>query len=126
MIQVEDREAIRRAYFDEHKSNRTIAIELGHGRDPVAAALVAAPVFPQYTLTVPRAAPKLAPPRVRKSDALLFGQFAGGSDECGLLVFGVFLELGVLGVANFHYTGEGGGALGECSTPLEIGCPKAT
>ena len=59
MIQVEDRELIRRAYFDEHKSIRAIAKELGHGRDTVAAALVAEPVVPRYRLSGPRAAPKL-------------------------------------------------------------------
>jgi hypothetical protein len=45
MIQVEDREVIRRAYFAEHKSIRAIAKELGHGRDTVAAALVAEPAI---------------------------------------------------------------------------------
>jgi transposase len=65
MIQVEDREVIRRAYFDEHKSIRAIAKELGHGRDTVAAALVAEPVIPQYSLTTPRAAPKLGEHKAR-------------------------------------------------------------
>ena len=35
MIQVEDREAIRRAYFVEHKSIRAIARELQHGRNVI-------------------------------------------------------------------------------------------
>jgi transposase len=67
MIQVEDREVIRRAYFDEHKSIRTIAKELRHGRDTIAAALLATrdPVIPQYTLAVPRAAPKLGEHKAR-------------------------------------------------------------
>lgn len=59
MIQVEDREVIRRAYFDEHKSIRKIAAEGHHARDTVRAALRDEPAIPAYTLTVPRAAPKL-------------------------------------------------------------------
>lgn len=60
MIQVEDREQIRRAYFVEGKSIREIARELGHSRPTVRQAIEAAE--PQtYTLTVPRAAPVLGP-----------------------------------------------------------------
>jgi transposase len=59
MIQVEDREAIRRAYFDEHRSIRAIAKALHHARETISAALVDEPTLPQYTLTVPREAPQL-------------------------------------------------------------------
>jgi transposase len=60
MIQVEDREAIRRAYFVEHKSIRAIARELKHGRDVIREALASAEPRP-YTLTNPRPAPVLDP-----------------------------------------------------------------
>ena len=59
MIQVEDRESIRRAYFDEHKSIRKIAAEGHYARHTVRAALRDEPAIPTYTLTAPRAAPKL-------------------------------------------------------------------
>jgi transposase len=59
MIQVEDREAIRRAYFVEHKSIRAIARELKHSRVVIRAALVDTPTLPQYTRAVSPAAPKL-------------------------------------------------------------------
>ncbi len=42
MIQVEDREAIRRACLVEHKSIRAIAQELHHGRDAIWQALASA------------------------------------------------------------------------------------
>jgi transposase len=58
MIQVEDREAIRRAYFVEHKSIRAIARELHHGRDVIREALASAEPR-RYTLTTPRPAPQL-------------------------------------------------------------------
>ena len=59
MIQVEDRESIRRAYFDEHKSIRRIAAEGHYARHTVRAALRDEPAIPTYILTAPRAAPKL-------------------------------------------------------------------
>ncbi len=58
MIQVEDREAIRRAYFVEHKSIRAIARELQHGRHVIRAALASAEA-PSYRLAAPRTAPRL-------------------------------------------------------------------
>jgi transposase len=58
MIQVEDREAIRRAYFVEHKSIRAIARELQHGRHVIREALASAEA-PSYRLSSPRAAPRL-------------------------------------------------------------------
>jgi len=58
MIQVEEREAIRRAYFVEHKSIRAIARELKHGRDVIREALASAEPR-RYTLKAPRAAPTL-------------------------------------------------------------------
>jgi transposase len=60
MIQVEDREQIRRAYFIDGKSVRQIARELGHSRTTVRQAIAAAEPNP-YTLTMPRAAPVLGP-----------------------------------------------------------------
>jgi transposase len=59
MIQVEERESIRRAYFDEHKSIRRIAAEGHYARATVRAALQDEPVIPAYTLAAPRTAPKL-------------------------------------------------------------------
>lgn len=70
MIQVEDREVIRRAYFDEHKSIRAIAKALHHSRATVAAALEAAPEVPRYTLTAPRPAPKLGAYQARVAELL--------------------------------------------------------
>jgi transposase len=58
MIQVEDREAIRRAYFVEHRSIRAIARELGHGRHVIRAALTSAEA-PNYRLSTARPAPQL-------------------------------------------------------------------
>jgi hypothetical protein len=49
---------------------------------------------------------KCAGPRIRQSGALLFGQFAGGADERGLLVFGVCLEHAPI-VVNFPRFEEG-------------------
>ncbi|HEX9597219.1 MAG TPA: IS21 family transposase, partial [Anaerolineales bacterium] len=60
MIQVEEREQIRRAYFVKHKSIRAIARELKRSRRTVRQALQSAE--PRvYTLKVPRAAPVLGP-----------------------------------------------------------------
>lgn len=71
MIQVEDREAIRRAYFDEHKSIRAIAEEMHHGRETVSAALMDDPALPQYRRTVGYAAPKLGEYKERIEQLLL-------------------------------------------------------
>jgi transposase len=60
MIQVEDREQIRRAYFIDGKSIRQIAKELGHSRPTVRQAIAGAEPT-AYALTVPRAAPVLGP-----------------------------------------------------------------
>ena len=58
MIQVEDREAIRRAYFVEHKSIRAIARELQHGRNVIREALTSAEPR-KYSRKNPRPAPQL-------------------------------------------------------------------
>jgi len=58
MIQVEDREVIRQAYFVEHKSIRTIADELHHSRRSIRAALLDAVPKP-YALKTGRPAPRL-------------------------------------------------------------------
>lgn len=58
MIQVDERERIRRAYFLEGKSIRAIARELGHSRRTVKKAIESA-VAGEYTLQEPRAAPVL-------------------------------------------------------------------
>ena len=63
MIQVEDREQIRRAYFVEGKSIRQIARELGHSRPTVRQAIESAEPS-AYTLTVARPAPVLGPYKV--------------------------------------------------------------
>jgi predicted DNA-binding protein YlxM (UPF0122 family) len=48
MTQVEERETIRRAYYDEQKSMREIAEELHHGRETVAAVVKEdAPILPK-------------------------------------------------------------------------------
>jgi transposase len=60
MIQVEQREQIRRAYFMEHKSIRAIAREMSHSRRTVREALHSAEP-PNYTLKAPRPAPVLGP-----------------------------------------------------------------
>ncbi len=60
MITVDDREAIRRAYFVERKSIRQIARELHHSRKTIDKALASAAPQP-YTLSTPRPAPKLGP-----------------------------------------------------------------
>lgn len=60
MIQVEEREQIRRAYFVEHKSIRAIARELKRSRRTVRQALQSAEPR-TYTLKVPRSAPVLGP-----------------------------------------------------------------
>jgi transposase len=64
MIQVEQREQIRRAYFIEHKSMRQIARELGHSRETVRK-MIDSEGPSQYTLTQPRTAPVLGPYKAR-------------------------------------------------------------
>jgi transposase len=62
MIQVEDREQIRRAYYVEGKSIRQIAQELGHARPTVRQAIASAEPS-LYTREVARPAPVLGPYR---------------------------------------------------------------
>jgi transposase len=64
MLQVEDREAIRRAYYIEHKSVRAIARELHHARETVQQALADAEPA-RYTIHQPRSAPVLGPYKAR-------------------------------------------------------------
>jgi transposase len=69
MISVEDRERIRRAYFNENKSIRQIARETGHSRPTVRKAIQSAePTL--YTLKVKRSAPVLGPHKVRIDELL--------------------------------------------------------
>ena len=71
MTQVEEREIIRRAYYDENKSIRTIAEELEHGRKTVSAVVKEeGTTLPKYQLTVPRPAPKLGEYRARIDELL--------------------------------------------------------
>jgi transposase len=60
MIGVEERERIRRAYFNENKSIRQIARELGHSRPTIRKAIQAAEPA-TYTQRTPRPAPVLGP-----------------------------------------------------------------
>jgi len=60
MINVEDREQIRRAHFIEKKSDRRIAKELGHSRKTVRKAIESAEPA-QYTRQEPYEAPVLGP-----------------------------------------------------------------
>lgn len=60
MLSVEQREAIRRAYYVDKKSVRQIARELHCSRKSVDKALASASAAP-YTRTVPYASPKLGP-----------------------------------------------------------------
>jgi transposase len=69
MISVEKREQIRRAYFIESKSMRTIAKELHCSRDTVKKA-VASPEGEPYTLTQERSAPVLGPYKARIDELL--------------------------------------------------------
>lgn len=69
MLKVEDKEAIRRAYFVEEKSIRQIAREMHHARKTIRKALASAEAE-SYTLTQPRSAPVLGPYKAR-IDALL-------------------------------------------------------
>jgi transposase len=69
MISVEKREQIRRAYFVENKSMRTIAKELHCSRDTIQKA-IASPEGEPYTLTAPRPAPVLGPYAARIDEML--------------------------------------------------------
>ena len=69
MISVEDRERIRRAYFNENKSIRQIARETGHSRPTVRKAIQSAEPTP-YTLKVKRSAPVLGPHKARIDELL--------------------------------------------------------
>jgi predicted transcriptional regulator len=60
MIPVEDRAAIRQAYYVEHKPIRQIAREHDVARQTVRKALAAA-AAPPYTCATPRPAPILGP-----------------------------------------------------------------
>jgi len=73
MITVNDRAAIRHAYYLEHKSIRQIARELGFSRNTITKALESAEP-PTYTMRTPRRAPKLDAYRQRIED--LFHQNA--------------------------------------------------
>lgn len=69
MLTVEDKEAIRRAYFVEEKSIREIARELHRSRKTVRKAL-AAPEAETYTRTATRRAPVLGPYKARIDELL--------------------------------------------------------
>lgn len=69
MISVEEREKIRRAYFNEKKSIRQIARETGHSRPTVRKAIQSAEPIP-YTLRVARPAPVLGPYKARIDELL--------------------------------------------------------
>jgi len=69
MISVEKREQIRRAYFVENKSMRTIAKELHCSRDTVKKAM-ASPEGEPYTLTKERPAAVLGPYQARIDELL--------------------------------------------------------
>jgi len=69
MIQVDEREKIRRAYFFEHKSMRQIAREMKHSRTVVKEAIESAEAK-EYTLREPRRAPVLGPYKARIDELL--------------------------------------------------------
>jgi len=60
MIQVDEKETIRRLYFIQRQSIREIARELNHSRKTVRKAITDASV-PEYHLTVPRISPVMDP-----------------------------------------------------------------
>ena len=60
MIQVDEKETIRRLYFIQRHSLREIAKELHHSRKTVKKAITDASV-PEYHLTVPRTSPVMDP-----------------------------------------------------------------
>ena len=69
MLQVEDREKIRRAYFVEHKSIRQISREMHHSRDKVRDALISPEAKP-YTLKEAKPAPVLGSHKERIDELL--------------------------------------------------------
>jgi transposase len=69
MLRVEDKEAIRRAFYIEEKSIREIARELHHARKTVRKALASAEAE-TYTLTEPSPAPVLGPFKARIDELL--------------------------------------------------------
>ena len=69
MISVKKREQIRRAYFIDEKSMRTIAKELHCSRDTIKKA-IASPEGESYTLTQERPAPVLGPYKARIDELL--------------------------------------------------------
>src|SRR5260370_279426 len=69
MITVEDREAIRRAYYLNRKSKRQIAREQGHSRKTIDKAVENLPPQP-YRLTKPKAAPVFGPFQPRAHELL--------------------------------------------------------
>lgn len=69
MISVKKREQIRRAYFIDEKSMRTIAKELHCSRDTIKKA-IASPEGEPYTLTQGRPAPVLGPYKARIDELL--------------------------------------------------------
>jgi transposase len=69
MLSVEQREAIRRAYYVEHKSRRQIARELHCSRKTVDKAILSAAPTP-YTRSVPYDAPKLGAFKERLAELL--------------------------------------------------------
>ena len=69
MITMEEREAIRRAFYLDRKSKRQIAREQGHSRKTIDKAVENLPPQP-YRLSQPKAAPIFGPFQAR-ADALL-------------------------------------------------------
>jgi transposase len=69
MITVEEREAIRRAYYLDHKSKRQIAREQGHSRKTIDKAVANVPPRP-YQLAKPKAAPVFGPFQARADELL--------------------------------------------------------
>ena len=70
MIQVDEREQIRRAYFIEHKSMRQIAKELRHSRRQCKEGHRVGGGHRTYTLQQPRPAPVLGPYKARIDELL--------------------------------------------------------
>jgi len=75
MIQVDEKELIRRAYLLDGSSERQIAKERKHSRDTVAAA-IADPKTATYRLSVPRASPVMDPVKEVVAGWLLADQTA--------------------------------------------------
>ncbi len=69
MITVQEREAIRRAYYLDRKSKRQIAREQGHSRKTIDKAVTNKPPQP-YQLTKSKPAPVFGPFRARADELL--------------------------------------------------------